>query len=231
MKKALWAAAALFAITACSSSGGGGQNARPGAPAPPAPPLKNSIDFPLYSNASLISARDFTQNVQLANPANGSVFAAGSGTYTGQQEIAASTATFGALSAWLSQLAANPPPGYVSMETGANPQEHAQAQKYGLDYATFKKGVNGKTQGLLVIVMDPQRVTTRFGAILGMVSKYRSLPAMMREPIDNQAKARFGMSLSDATQPDSPVGAALAALDEFSHKNARGIVLIEALKK
>jgi hypothetical protein len=100
-----------------------------------------------------------------------------------------------------------------------------------LDHATFSKDENGKTHGVLVIVMDPQRVNARFGTILSMVAKYRALPAIMRAPIDNEAKQRFGMSLTEATQPESPIGAALAALDQFQHKSARGIVMIDATKR
>lgn len=228
MKRTLAIAAAVVALAGCSGSGQGG-NA--GASAPPAPPLKNTLDFPMYRGASVVASHDFTQNVQIANPANGSVFTAGSGTYTGREVIASSAAAFPDLSSWVSTLASTPPSGYTSLETGANPNERAQAEKYGLDYATFTKDENGKTHGVLVIVMDPQRVNARFGTILSMVAKYRALPAIMRAPIDNEAKQRFGMSLTDATQPESPIGAALAALDQFQHKSARGIVMIDATKR
>jgi hypothetical protein len=39
------------------------------------------------------------------------------------------------------------------------------------------------------------------------------------------------MTITQATQPDSPIGAALAALNEFEHKNTRGIVVIDAAKR
>ncbi|HET7815249.1 MAG TPA: hypothetical protein VFL13_12865 [Candidatus Baltobacteraceae bacterium] len=230
MKRTLATIAAVIALAGCSGSGQG-QGGNAGASAPPAPPLKNTLDFPLYQGASVVSSHDFTQNVQVSNPTNGSVFAAGSGTYTGREVIASSSASFSDLSKWVGTLASTPPSGYTSLETGANPNERAQAQKYGLDYATFTKPENGKTHGVLVIVMDPQRVNTRFGTILSMVAKYRALPEMMRAPIDNEAKTRFGMSLTEATQPESPIGAALAALDQFQHKSARGIVMIDALKR
>lgn len=228
MKRSLAVAAAVVMLAGCSGSG---QSGSAGASAPPAPPLKNTLDFPLYRGASVVSSHDFTQNVQMNNSATGSVFSAGNGTYTGQEVIASSTATFADLSKWVSLLASTPPSGYTSLETGANPNERAQAEKYGLDYATFTKSENGKTRGVLVIVMDPQRVNARFGTILGMVAKYRALPAIMRAPIDNEAKQRFGMSVTEATQPESPIGAALAALSQFQDKSARGIVMIDATKR
>jgi hypothetical protein len=79
--------------------------------------------------------------------------------------------------------------------------------------------------------MDPQRVDQRFGAVLGMIQRYRALPAVLRAPLDQDAKARFGMSITDATQPDSPIGAALAALGDLQHRDARGIILIDAQKQ
>lgn len=160
-----------------------------------------------------------------------SVFDAGNGTYSGHEVLATSSDTFAQLSSWVSHLAISPPQGYIAVENGDNPNAKAQAQQYGIDYAAFKKKDNGKTRGVLVIVMDPQRVNARFGKILGMVAKYRSLPQVMRAPIDNEAKARFGMTITEATQPESPIGGALSALDEFGHKDTRGIVVVDAVKQ
>jgi hypothetical protein len=64
-----------------------------------------------------------------------------------------------------------------------------------------------------------------------MIDKYKALPAVLRGPIDNEAKARFGITISQATQPESPIGAALAALTDLEHKNSRGIVLVDAQKQ
>jgi hypothetical protein len=100
-----------------------------------------------------------------------------------------------------------------------------------LNYAAFKKRLRNGTRGVLLIVMDPQRVDERLGAVLGMIQRYRALPALLRAPLDRDAKARFGMTLTDATQPDSPIGAALAALAELQHRDARGIILIDAQKQ
>lgn len=229
MRKGFTFLAALLLAAGCS--GGSQSSSGTAGSAAPAPPLKNTSDFPLYNGATVIAAHEFTQDVQIPNQQSGSVYSAGNGTYSGQQIIASTSATFADLSHWVSQLSTSPPSGYTPLETGNNPNERVQAERYGLDYATFSKKSGGKTHGVLVIVMDPQRVNARFGTILGMVAKYRALPAMMRAPIDNEAKARIGMTLTQATAPDSPVGAALSALDQFQHKNARGIVLIDAAKR
>lgn len=222
------AIAALAALTACS--GGGQQNSQPSAQGTAA--LTNSTGFPLYPNSSIVSTRSFTQNVNAHGTQNGvSVFDAGNGTYTGHEVIAATQGTFDNLSAWIDKVAGAPPSGYTAVETGNNPDEHSQAQRYGIDYAAFTHKVGDARHGVLVIVMDPQRVNRRFGAVLGMISKYRSLPEVMRQPIDNEAKTRIGMTISEATAPESPIGAALAALSALQSKNARGIVVIDATKR
>ncbi len=217
-------AACLAAALLCACSGGG-----PASHATPSPALRNPIGFPLYPNATLISSRSFTQVVH-ADTASASVFAQGNGKYAGQEIIASSAASFGALSDWLDRLNAAPPAGYATEEPGSNPQQQEQSARYGLNYAVFERKSGGATHGLLVIVMDPQRVNQRFGTILGMIGKYRALPSLLRTPIDNEAKARFGMTITQATQPDSPVGAALDALGELEHHNSRGIVVLDAQK-
>jgi hypothetical protein len=224
MMKRFIATCVTAALLAGCGGGEGSQQASPG------PALRNPLDFPLYSNASLISSKSFTQIVRADTSSSTSVFAQGNGKYTGHEVIASSPASFGALSQWVEHLNSSPPSGYTAVEDRGNPDQQAQAQRYGLDYAVFKKKAANGTRGVLVIVMDPQRVNARFGTILGMIDKYRALPQMFRTPIDNEAKARFGMTITQATQPDSPIGAALGALGELEHKNARGIVVLDAQK-
>jgi hypothetical protein len=226
MKKALVALCAAGIIAGCSSSGGGSATQ-----ATPPPALGNPTGFPLYSNAKIISAKSFTQIVHADTTSPNSVFAQGNGTYGGHEVIASSAASFSALSGWLDGVNSAPPAGYTAMETQSNPGEQAQAQRYGLDYAVFKRKAGNATHGVLVIVMDPQRVNERFGTILGMIDKYKALPAVLRGPIDDEAKARFGMTITEATQPDSPIGAALSALGELEHRQSRGIVVVDAQKQ
>jgi hypothetical protein len=225
MRKAVLTLSAAAGILAACSGGGSGTHASP------QPSLRNPVDFPLYSNASVISSKTFTQAVHADTNSPGSVFAQGNGTYTGHEVIASSDAQFSELSAWVDDLNAAPPAGYIAEEPQSNPDQERQAQRSGINYAVFKKKVGRATRGMLVIVMDPQRVNERFGAILGMVGKYRALPAVLRGPIDDEAKARFGMTITQATQPDSPIGAALAALGDLEHRNARGIVVLDAQKQ
>ncbi|HKU68308.1 MAG TPA: hypothetical protein VJP85_11085 [Candidatus Baltobacteraceae bacterium] len=228
MNKALVALCAAGLLAGCSS--GGGTTAQSAAQSTP-PALENPTGFPLYSGAKVVSAKSYTQIVHADTSSENSVFAQGNGTYAGHEVVASSPASFSALSTWLDGVNASPPAGFTAEEPQTNPDREAQAQRYGLDYAVFKRKTGAQTRGVLVIVMDPQRVNQRFGTILGMIDKYKALPSVLRGPIDDQAKARFGMTVTQATQPDSPIGAALAALGELEHRNARGIVVLDALKQ
>jgi hypothetical protein len=226
MRNALVSLCAAAAVLAgCSSGGGSGSHAAP------QNSIRNPLDFPLYADARVISAKSFTQTVHADTSSPNSVFAQGNGTYAGHEVIASSTASLAQLSSWVDRMNANPPEGYIAEEPESNPAEQSQVQRYGLDYAFFKHTSGSATRGLLVIVMDPARVNERFGTILGMIDKYKALPAVLRGPIDSEAKARFGMTVTEATQPDSPIGAALSALGELEHRNARGIVVLDAQKQ
>jgi hypothetical protein len=226
MKRALIALCAAGVLAGCSG-GGGGSTAQSTQP----PVLGNPTGFPLYSNAKVISAKSFTQVVHADTSSTDSVFAQGNGTYAGHEVIAYSSAPFSTLSAWLDGVNGSPPTGFTAEEPQSNTDQQARAQRYGLNYALFKSKSGNASRGVLVIVMDPQRVNQRFGTILSMVNKYKALPSVLRGPIDNEAQARFGMTITQATQPDSPIGAALSALGELEHRNARGIVVLDAQKQ
>ncbi len=54
---------------------------------------------------------------------------------------------------------------------------------------------------------------------------------MLRDPIDAQAKKQTGFTVSEATNPDTPVGAAVDSLDQLRDFGGNGIVLIDAVKQ
>jgi hypothetical protein len=57
------------------------------------------------------------------------------------------------------------------------------------------------------------------------------LPKAFRDPIDQQAKRQTGFTISEATDPDTPIGAAVAALSQLRDFGGRGIVIIDAVKQ
>ena len=73
----------------------------------------------------------------------------------------------------------------------------------------------GKRNGVVVMVVDPQTLDEKAGAMLGLIGRFKHMPRMLRDPIDAQAKKQTGFSITEATNPDTPIGAAVAALDEL----------------
>ena len=67
--------------------------------------------------------------------------------------------------------------------------------------------------------------------MLGLIGRLKYAPKMLRDPLDAQVKRQTGFSLTDATNPDTPVGAAVAALNQLRDFGGRGIVLIDAVKQ
>lgn len=226
MQKRLFVLAlALVVPAACSQQQ---QNTSHGPAA--AAPIANPLDFPLYNNAKIVSSHDFTQTVNTtAQGTRGQLMGHGNGTYSGHEVIASTPASFAQVSAWAHALDEHPPKGYVQNVNAT--QGHEQAQRFGLDYATFQRTENGKTKAVLVVVMDPAKVNARVGPVLKLISTYKALPQAMRGPIDDKIKAQTGMTVSDAMAPDSPIGAALAALEDLQHTDARGIVVMDATKQ
>jgi hypothetical protein len=205
----LYALPAALALAACS----GGQ-----APAPtptPSPVLRNPLNVALYPQAEVISVRSFRQ-VVTGEQTRGTVFADGAGTYDGQEVVAASDAPFSKLAAWVHHFGSSGP---------------GDTHQYGFDYAAFERGAGKGRHGTLVVVLDPQIVDRQFGSVLDIIAKYRSMPAFMRAPIDQEVKRRIGITLSDAMQPASPIGATLAALGDFEQRNSRGIVIVDAVRR
>ncbi len=212
MKRVLAAVAAALCLGACSRTGGSA-TASPAASPTAQPP--NPIAFPLYSQSTLLSARRWSQRV--------GAHAAG-----GEEVIAESPATLAELAAWLHGLSANPPPGYTVGASGPDVQTaRRHAQKLGVDFQIFSHDVDGTTHALIVVALDPATFEEQAGPVLGLIDKYRLLPQGLRDPIDQQAKERTGFTVSEALEPSTPIGAALAAARTLRDSGERGLVLID----
>ncbi len=185
------------------------------APSPTPSPLRNPLNVALYPRATVIAVHSFRQNVTTQQTRR-SIFDDGAGTYDGTEVVAASDASFSTLSSWVRGFGTHPA---------------GTIQEYGVDYAVFERGSGKAAHGVLVVVMDPKVVDRQLGSVLAVIGNYRSLPAFMRGPIDQQVKARVGITLSDAMDPASPIGATLAALSDFEQRNSRGIVIVDAVRR
>ncbi len=225
MKRSLFGVLIFLVLAGCT---GGNRAAQ--APAPSPANLSNPTGFPLYSGSKVLVAKSFKQTVNANNSSNG-VLAQGNGTYNGNEVIASAPAAFPALQSWLHNAYAKPPAGFrQATEKNLNSSSDT-ARTIGIDGRGFQSTKNGKASTLLVVVMDPSRFNARLGPALALVRRFRDMPQFMRAPLDERAKQQTGFSISEMLQPDSPVGLALDAMNEFSHNNQRAILMIDAQKE
>jgi hypothetical protein len=164
--------------------------------------------------------------------ADRSMFAQGAGTYKGHDVVAGTQAFMPALEAWLGDLSANPPAGYTIAVTGNGIDAvRTHTREIGFDFQAFTSLENGKRHGVVVMAVDPQLLDEKAGPMLGLIGRFKYMPKSLRDPFDAQVKRQTGFSLADAANPDTPVGAAVAALDKLRDFGGRGIVLIDAVKQ
>lgn len=137
-----------------------------------------------------------------------------------------------ALEAWLGDMTAHPPAGYsVAIRGNGVDAVRAHTRDLGVDFVAFEGTENGKRHGVVVMAVDPQILDEKAGPMLGVIGKFKYMPRTLRDPLDAQARKQIGFSLSDAANPDTPIGAAVAALDRLRDFGGRGIVLIDAVKQ
>jgi hypothetical protein len=215
MKRLLVAAALATSLAACSQSGG---SASSSSSASPTAQPSNPIDFPLYSQSTILTAKPWRESV-------------GSNAANGEEVIAQTQASFADLKTWLHAQSANPPPGYSVSASGSSVEAaRSRATRIGLDIQVFTHEKNGKPHALIVVAMDPVVFEAKAGPILDLADKYKMLPQGLRDPIDAQAKERTGFTVTEALDTTTPIGAAIAAARTLRDSDERGLILIDGVK-
>lgn len=214
MKNVLVAVLLFAAVTACSQSTqsqSGSQNSS----AAPSPAPTNATGFPLYAESTVLASKAWSEST-------------GSQRYSGLEVVAQTPASLDQLKTWLKGVSASPPPGYSVAASGSGVDEaHARARAMGVDFEVFEHTVNGKRHALIVLAVDPATFDQKAGPVLGMLGRYKMLPQSFRDPIDAQVKARTGFTVSEALSPNTPIGAAVAAVDQLRSSGQRGVVLVD----
>lgn len=217
----------MLVLAACS--GGHGGSSAQGSSAPATDP----IAFPLFDGAQVLASHEWKETVS-DHPGVGdnAVFTGGAGTYDGHDVVAGTQALMPSLEGWLQDLEAHPPAGYsVAVQGSGVDAVRTHTRELGFDFAVFENTENGKRHGVVVLTVDPQLLDEKAGPMLGMVERFKRLPQMFRDPIDQQAKKQTGFTVTEATSPGTPLGAAVAALSQLRDFGGRGIVLIDAVKQ
>lgn len=218
MKRLFAAAGMALCLAACSQSGGS-SSASASPSGSPAAQATNPLSFPLYPQSTILSVKPWRQSV-------------GSRTASGQEVIAQSPATLAQLDAWLHGASQDPPAGYSVTASGSGVDSaRARAERMGIDFQVFSHDVNGQPHALVVVALDPAVFEEKAAPILDLADKFKMLPAGMRDPIDAQTKSRTGFTVSEALDPSTPIGAALAAAKTLRDSGQRGLVLIDGVRE
>jgi hypothetical protein len=211
-------------LTACSSAGHGSAAGSS---------TTNPIAFPLFSGSEVLSSRGWRTTIsKKPGLADSAVLSQGAGTYDGHDVVAGTQALMPVLESWLANLSANPPPGYaLAMSGNGVDAVRSHTRVLGIDFVAFEGTDTGKKHGVVVMVVDPQTLDEKAGPMLGLIGRFKHVPSILRDPIDAQAKKQTGFSITEATNPDTPLGAAVGALDQLRDFGGRGIILIDAAKQ
>ncbi len=213
MKRALALVALTAALTACS------QSSQSTGSSSPAPQSTNPIAFPLYAESTIVASRAWKQKT-------------GSNSYTGIEVIAETPATLAQLRDWIHGVSSTPPSGFSVAASGSGvEQARTRAEAVGVEFQVFSHEDNGKHRSLIVVAMDPQLLDEKAGAALSLIGKYKMLPQSFRDLIDAQVKSRIGFTASEALDSNTPIGAAIAAVDQLRASGERGVVLVDGTRE
>lgn len=193
--------------------------------------LSNPSDFPLYQPSKVVDVAPFDQRV-MAHAINTTMKSGDRKLtpYKGNEVVASTEATLSALKRWLDKTKKAPPVGLKlsgSIAEGNTTEQVKILKSWGAELAGFS-GANDRS--VLVMIMDPKTVNERIGPALDLIDKYQALPAMIRTPIDRQAKTNFGFSVSEMLDKNSPVGVFISAVQDLKSSGRRAIVLLDATK-
>ena len=232
MRRTVVCVAAAGAMVLAGCTGQSQQSTTPASTASPAA-LKNPTEFPMAPDSKIIDVKPFSQTVTAAQSGGSSLSAQGAGTYSGFEVLAASPMSPASLRKWLADLGHRPPEGYV-LENGSATASGRVTQTldvYGISYAAFRSANKAINRGVVVVAMDPKLVKEKLGIALDLVERYRSLPAALRDPIDREFKSKTGFTVTEATDPSSPLGMTLSALHDLQSNDERAVIMVDATKK
>ncbi|MGH7738065.1 MAG: hypothetical protein ACREMP_09405 [Candidatus Tyrphobacter sp.] len=196
--------------------------------APPAV-TTNPAAFPFYPQSRLLAVRRWEHALSPQERSALGITGAVAGAYRGHEVVTATGASFDELIAWLSGLAARPPDGYrVALWGSGVDTTRARSRADGIDFSVFQRDERGATHDVAVMVVDPALFQRKAGLMLSALNRFRDLPGFLRAPIDAQAQAQTGFTVSQALDPATPIGAAIDALGRLDASGSRGVVFVDA---
>lgn len=192
-------------------------------------PPRNPAGFPLYPGSTILVARAWKHALTPAERSAFGIVDARGAAYAGHEVVTATQARFSSELAWLRAFDASPPRGYrIGIWGSGVDQAREQARSAGLDFTVFQRNERSGAHDVLVMVVDPALLQRKAGLMLTAMEHFRSLPDFLKAPIDAQARAQTGFTVSEALDPMTPIGAAIDALGRLNASGARGVIYVDA---
>jgi hypothetical protein len=83
----------------------------------------------------------------------------------------------------------------------------------------------------MLIVFDPKKVADHLGPAMEVLDQYDKVPAFMRGALDETIKKQVGLSVSDLTSPNTPMGMIVYAARNWRNEDTRAIILVDATRQ
>lgn len=211
----------------CGCGGRGADEHRAASDA--AAPAKNPSAFPLYPNSEVVTVVAVDSAQLIAAMRKSDPAAQIPRNYRGHEVIAETGATMPQLASWIAALKASPPRGLHATTHGSFNLHASDGTDKGKEVAAQFESADA-ARSVFVIVADPRAIRDTAGPLFTLIDSYGAVPAVLRGPIDDQAKQQFGYSVTELLDAKSPVGAVIAELKKLQAANRRAILVIDEAK-
>lgn len=206
--------------------------------------------FPVYSPSSVATVGKYDDSSEVTKLGS-SFFETGPDAnhpFIGTQELIKTSASIDDLDAWLVKLDQSPPTDFAPNETPEQATSAAPAtgqpaapepspsptgnpirdslKIFGLVPSEY--WTKDRSRVVMLIVFDPKKVADHLGPTMDVLDQYDKIPALMRGAMDETIKKQVGLSVSDLTSPNTPMGMIVYAARNWRNEDTRAIILVDA---
>jgi hypothetical protein len=229
-------------VTGCSKSSQGGPSGG-----------QALSTFPVYSPSTVATVGKYDDSNEVTKLGS-SWFETGATAnhpFIGTQELLKTSASIDDLDAWLVKLDQSPPTDFTPNETPEQGTSAAPAtgqpatpepspsptenpirdslKIFGLVPSEYWSKDRGRV--VMLIVFDPKKVADHLGPTMEVLDQYDKVPAFMRGALDETIKKQAGLSVSDLTSPNTPMGMIVYAARNWRNEDTRAIILVDATRQ
>jgi hypothetical protein len=192
-------------------------------------PTGNPSDFPLYPQSTVTTVVPVTSDQIFAAIRANDPKADLPKNFRGHEIIAETSASMKQLSGWIRSLKAAPPLGLHDVSHSSKSRDDGGVNVVTDAGAQFESKAGDRS--VFVFVADPRQIREQLGAAFALIDGYNSVPALVRGPLDDQAKKQMGYSVTEMLDAQSPIGAAIATLKRLQSSDRRAILVIDEARR